>query len=62
MPQLEEAQIGAADARTARAFATSWNNLPAGSVYTRAQFEDWIADGRSPGTRKMPCRSGSTVL
>jgi SAM-dependent methyltransferase len=31
------------DTKTAEAFATSWNNLPQGSVYTRAQFEDWLA-------------------
>lgn len=32
-----------ADVETARAFASSWNNLPSGSVYTLAQFEDWMA-------------------
>ena len=26
------------DQKTADAFATSWNNLPAGSVYTPEQF------------------------
>jgi SAM-dependent methyltransferase len=31
------------DIKTADAFATSWNNLPAGSVYSTAQFEDWVA-------------------
>lgn len=31
------------DQKTAEAFATSWNNLPEGSVYTPAQFEDWFA-------------------
>ena len=31
------------DRETAEAFATSWNNLPSGSVYTRAQFEEWAA-------------------
>ena len=30
------------DAGTAAAFATSWNHVGAGSVYTRAQFEDWL--------------------
>lgn len=30
------------DQKTADAFATSWNNLPQGSVYTRDQFEDWM--------------------
>ncbi|MEA2491776.1 MAG: hypothetical protein QOH21_3568 [Acidobacteriota bacterium] len=28
------------DARTAEAFATSWNHI--GSVYTRAQFDEWM--------------------
>lgn len=31
------------DAQTAHAFSTSWNNLPGGSVYTPAQFADWMA-------------------
>jgi SAM-dependent methyltransferase len=30
------------DTQTAAAFASSWNNLPAGSVYTRQQFEEWL--------------------
>jgi SAM-dependent methyltransferase len=30
------------DARTAAAFATSWNHVGEGSVYTREQFEDWF--------------------
>ena len=32
----------AADAGTADAFAASWNHVGTGSVYTRAQFEDWF--------------------
>jgi len=36
------------DLQTAKAFASSWNNLPSGSVYTFDQFEDWFA----PLTRK----------
>lgn len=31
------------DARTAAAFATSWNTVGEGSVYTREQFDDWMA-------------------
>ena len=31
------------DARTAAAFANSWNTVGEGSVYTRAQFVDWMA-------------------
>jgi SAM-dependent methyltransferase len=30
------------DAGTADAFARSWNRVGSGSVYTRAQFEDWM--------------------
>ena len=30
------------DAGTAAAFATSWNNVGSGSVYTREQFDDWL--------------------
>jgi SAM-dependent methyltransferase len=33
----------AKDTQTAQAFATSWNNLPEGSVYTSDQFTDWMA-------------------
>lgn len=35
--------VTSGDQPTADAFATSWNNLPEGSVYTREQFEDWLA-------------------
>jgi len=31
------------DKKTADAFASSWNNLPYGSVYTWDQFVDWLA-------------------
>ncbi len=44
------------DTMTAQAFANSWNNLPKGSVYTREQFEDWMA----PLDRKDV--QGKTVL
>lgn len=30
------------DQKTADAFASSWNNLPLGSVYTEEQFRDWM--------------------
>lgn len=55
------------DKKTAQAFATSWNNLPKGSVYTREQFEDWLA----PLTRKdvegkrvleLGCGNGSLMV
>lgn len=55
------------DIKTARAFATSWNNLPAGSVYTLAQFEDWVspltrsdAEGRS--VLELGCGNGSLLF
>lgn len=44
------------DQNTADAFANSWNNLPAGSVYTTEQFEDWFV----PIQRKDV--TGKTVL
>jgi SAM-dependent methyltransferase len=57
---MEDTQISprdeAVDQRTADAFATSWNNLPEGSVYTVDQFEDWFA----PATRADI--EGRTVL
>jgi SAM-dependent methyltransferase len=56
-----------ADTKTAAAFASSWNNLPAGSVYTRAQFEDWLApltraevEGRS--VLELGCGNGSLLF
>lgn len=33
----------APDAATASAFSASWNHLPEGSAYTRAQFMEWFA-------------------
>jgi SAM-dependent methyltransferase len=44
------------DKRTAAAFANSWTHLPQGSVYTREQFEEWLA----PLTRQDV--AGKTVL
>jgi SAM-dependent methyltransferase len=55
------------DLKTAAAFASSWNNLPAGSVYTRAQFEEWLApltradiEGRS--VLELGCGNGSLLV
>src|SRR5262249_44835576 len=67
MPQLEGAQVGAADARLARAFATGWNDVPAGSVYTRAQFEDWLepitaGDVEGRDVLELGCGNGSLLL
>lgn len=55
------------DQRTANAFATSWNNLPAGSVYTRDQYADWMAplreeDIRNRDVLELGCGNGSLLL
>mgnify|MGYP001600150521 CR=1 FL=1 len=55
------------DLKTADAFATSWNNLPPGSVYTRAQFEDWFAplheaDARDRRVLELGCGNGSLLF
>lgn len=55
------------DQRTADAFATSWNNLPAGSVYTREQYADWMAplteaDIRDRDVLELGCGNGSLLL
>ncbi len=67
MADGDAARTGAADAATAQAFATSWNNLPAGSVYTRAQFEDWLAPLRQPDVQgksvlELGCGNGSLLV
>lgn len=55
------------DKKTARAFSTSWNTLPQGSVYTKDQFEEWML----PLTAKniiakcvleMGCGNGSLLV
>jgi SAM-dependent methyltransferase len=56
-----------ADHRTAEAFATSWNNLPEGSVYSTEQFEDWLAPltrGDTEGKRvlELGCGGGSLLI
>jgi SAM-dependent methyltransferase len=55
------------DQATADAFATSWNNLPPGSVYTRTQFEDWMApmrehDFRNRDVLELGCGNGSLLV
>jgi SAM-dependent methyltransferase len=55
------------DLETASAFATSWNTLPAGSVYTREQFEDWLApigrqDVAGRSVLELGCGNGSLML
>lgn len=59
--------MSAGDDRTAAAFATSWNNLPAGSVYTRAQVADWFApltadDIRARRVLEMGCGNASLMV
>ena len=56
-----------ADQRTADAFASSWNNLPSGSVYTREQVDDWFAplsesDIRGKQVLEMGCGNGSLMV
>ena len=55
------------DQRTAEAFASSWNNLPAGSVYTRDQVADWFQpltadDIRGRRVLELGCGNGSLML
>lgn len=55
------------DLKTADAFATSWNNLPPGSVYTREQFEEWFApltraDAESRSVLELGCGNGSLLF
>ncbi len=59
--------MSAGDQRTAAAFATSWNNLPAGSVYTPAQVADWFAplvadDIRGRRVLEMGCGNASLLV
>ncbi|MFZ3323853.1 MAG: class I SAM-dependent methyltransferase [Usitatibacter sp.] len=59
--------MSAGDQRTAAAFATSWNNLPAGSVYTPAQVVDWFEpltqdDIRGRRVLEMGCGNGSLMV
>lgn len=54
------------DQRTAEAFASSWNNLPQGSVYSTAQFEEWFAplkekDIEGQRVLELGCGGGSLL-
>lgn len=60
-------ELHAPDLKTAEAFASSWNHLPQGSVYTEEQFLDWL----SPRTQKnvegksvleLGCGNGSLLV
>ena len=55
------------DQETADAFASSWNNLPSGSVYTPDQVADWFAplgEAQFRGSRvlEMGCGNGSLMV
>lgn len=55
------------DQQTADAFASSWNNLPAGSVYTLEQVIDWFQplaadDIRGARVLEMGCGNGSLMV
>lgn len=55
------------DTKTAEAFADSWNNLPAGSVYTREQFQEWFdpitrEDVQSKSVLELGCGNGSLLV
>lgn len=55
------------DQSTADAFASSWNNLPPGSVYTRTQAEDWFSplqrqDVEGRRVLELGCGNGSLLV
>jgi len=55
------------DQRTADAFASSWNNLPSGSVYTAEQVADWFQpvtpdDIRGARVLELGCGNGSLMV
>jgi SAM-dependent methyltransferase len=55
------------DQSTADAFDGSWNHLPAGSVYSAAQFEEWLApltrdDVAGRRVLELGCGGGSLLV
>ncbi|MEY3442653.1 MAG: hypothetical protein RLZZ519_934 [Bacteroidota bacterium] len=55
------------DKKTAEAFATSWNNLPEGSVYTWDQFVDWFeplteSDFKGKDVLELGCGNASLLV
>jgi len=62
----EQTASPARDTETARAFSTSWNNLPGGSVYTAEQYADWMAplaraDIEGKTVLELGCGNGSLL-
>lgn len=62
---LSEAK--SADHQTAAAFASSWNHLPSGSVYSREQFEEWMEpvkeiDVRDKEVLELGCGNASLLV
>jgi SAM-dependent methyltransferase len=54
------------DKKTADAFATSWNNLPEGSIYGRDQVEEWLwpigkMDIEEKTVLELGCGNGSLL-
>jgi SAM-dependent methyltransferase len=59
--------VSGADQKTADAFASSWNNLPPGSVYTASQVADWFApltpdDIRGKRVLELGCGNASLMV
>jgi SAM-dependent methyltransferase len=55
------------DTATAEAFATSWNTLPSGSIYTFEQFEQWLSPHtveavRGKSVLELGCGNGSLLV
>ncbi len=64
---LATSKMSSDDASTAFAFATSWNTLPPGSVYTREQFEEWLLplsedDVRGRDVLELGCGNASLLV
>jgi SAM-dependent methyltransferase len=63
---IETIRARSIDRKTADAFATSWNNLPEGSVYTFDQVEDWFSpigksDVEDKSVLELGCGNGSLL-
>lgn len=63
---MDSSALKTKDTATAEAFATSWNNLPKGSVYTEEQVEEWFApvtkkDIQNKTVLELGCGNGSLL-